>query len=131
MSRTIPKRAAALLAVGMAEVLPPWTEALVPVPRAVVRRWTYGVDPAATLSRAISRLTGLPVVAALRPVWWWSQHAGRPVAGRSSAAFRAGLAAPEGALLVDDVVTSGGTLAAAAVALGRPNLGAVTATSAL
>jgi predicted amidophosphoribosyltransferase len=120
---------AALLAVPMAAGLPPGAAALVPVPRARLRLWRYGVDPALELARAIGRVSGLPVSRALSPYWWHRRRAGAGGVARGVSRFRARAAVPAGAVLVDDVVTTGSTLAAAAAALGGPRP-AVTATAA-
>ncbi len=121
--------AAAVLAAAMAAAVPPGAGALVPVPRARLRRWRYGVDPAVELARALSRLLSLPVVLALAPEWWHRRRAGPAGARRGVPRFRAVRAAPAGAVLVDDVVTTGATLRAAAWALGG-HCAAVTATAA-
>ena len=117
------------LAERIAPFLLPSAAALVPVPRALVRRLRYGVDPAAELAAAIGRRTGLPVVAALRAPLWWPGHAGRGREQRREISFAGRMPAPSGAALVDDVATTGVTLLAARAALkGLPTL-AVTATS--
>ena len=121
--------AASLLAASMARVLPPGATCLVPVPRARVRLWWYGVDPALELARALGRFTGLPVKRALAAAWWHRRRAGGAGAARGVPRFRACTAVPAGAVLVDDVVTTGATLRAAAAALGGPHP-AVTATAA-
>ncbi len=130
--------AAALLAAGMVERVPDVAEALVPVPRARLRRRQLGVDPAVRLAVALGRLTDLPVTAALGAAWWWPRHAGRDRAARRPAAgvfgtpgrpsFTSRSPWPQGAVLVDDVLTTGATLVAAAAA--GPVAGAVTATAA-
>jgi predicted amidophosphoribosyltransferase len=91
--------AADVLAAEMAAVVPPGTTHLIPVPRVLLRMWRYGIDPAAALASALSRIIGIPV------------------ANRS----------PAGAVLVDDVLTTGATLSAAARALPG-SLRAITAT---
>ncbi len=121
--------AALLLAGPMAEVLPAGAAVLVPVPRAYLRRWRYGVDPALELARAVGRVSGLPVFQALAPGWWHQRRAGSGSANRGTPRFRARVAAKAGMVLVDDVVTTGVTLGAAAEALDRARL-AVTATTA-
>ncbi len=108
--------AAEVLGEGMAALLPESATALVPVPRAVLRRWWYGIDPARWLAEAVSRRTGVPVVDALAPGWWWPRHAGRGDARRSAPGLRRLAAGEPCWVLVDDVATSGATLDAAAAA---------------
>ena len=112
------------LADAMAERLPRSATALVPIPRARIRAFRYGVDPAALLATAIGRRTNLPVIKGVQPRWWWRRHAGRARNERSSISFEAtGNAVPLGAALVDDVLTTGATARAAAAALrGLPTL---------
>jgi competence protein ComFC len=94
--------------------------ALVPVPLHPVRLRRRGFNQAAALAEAIARRTGLAPVDCLR-----RRGPGPPQVGRGR---RARLAGPSGsiearapvprvALVVDDVVTTGGTLAACAAAL--------------
>jgi len=117
-----------LLAAAIVPRLPPAVTALVPVPRAVSRRLRHGIDPATYLADEISRLTGIPTIHCLRSALWWPRHATQPPGERHAVRFRVTRAAPGGAVLVDDVVTTGATLAAAQRAL--PNLTlAVAATS--
>ncbi|MDH3471126.1 MAG: hypothetical protein OEM94_07415 [Acidimicrobiia bacterium] len=122
--------AAKVLGAAMAAKVPPWAEALVPVPRARLRRWRYGIDPALELARAISAETSLPVIAALVPPWWWPPHTRGSRAERRGPRFRARCSVPPGAILVDDVVTTGATLQAASAALGGAIGAAVVATTA-
>ena len=121
-------RAAEVLATAMLEAMPPDVAALVPVPRATLRKFRYGVDPAVLLAGLIRRETGIPVVLALQPPLWWPANAGTSRAQRRSPGFRALQTVPADSVLVDDVVTTGLTLisAAATTRLGR----AITATCA-
>ena len=119
-------RIAAVLGPWMAELLPPDASALVPVPRALTRRMRYGVDPGRALAGAVGRAAGLPVADVLRaPLVHRSQLRLRRAEG-----LRFGLAGrpPMGAVLVDDVLTTGATLTAAASACRGYVSGAVTLT---
>ena len=109
--------AADVLAALMAPLVPERAAALVPLPRARLRRIAYGVDPAEELVRRIASLTGIPVVRSLRPTTWWPRHAGRASLLRSTARFT-GRLPPPGAVLIDDVVTSGATVIGALEAIG-------------
>jgi predicted amidophosphoribosyltransferase len=106
------------LAAAMAGVVDPTGLAAVTwVPTTTRRRRDRGFDQAELLARAVARRLGLPCRGLLR------RQAGSPQTGRPLAARRAGptLTAarpvPATILLVDDVVTSGATLTAAALAL--------------
>ncbi len=120
--------AATLLATGMVARLPAGAQVLVPVPRARLRVWRHGVDPARELAAALGRVAGVPTMPALVAAWWWPPHAGRDRSARDPPRFvaRHGVA---GAVLVDDVLTTGATLEAAARAIGPGVIGAVTATA--
>jgi predicted amidophosphoribosyltransferase len=93
---------------------------LVPVPLHPVRLRRRGFNQAAVLAEAIARRTALPVSDCLR-----RRGPGPPQVGRGRGARLAGPAgsieprapAPATAVLVDDVVTTGATLAACAAAL--------------
>jgi predicted amidophosphoribosyltransferase len=121
--------AAGILGSAMGAALPPGATALIPVPRSRARLWRYGVDPAPELAAAVSRITGVPVVRALAPSWWHRRRAGSANAVRGVPRFEAIRQMPDGAVLVDDVVTTGATLTAAAGVLGAARW-ALTATAA-
>jgi predicted amidophosphoribosyltransferase len=92
--------------------------ALVPVPSPRARRRGRGFCHAELLAQALARRTGLPVVRALERTGG-ARQVGRARAERLRAPprFRALRAGAEPVLLVDDVVTTGATLGACAMAL--------------
>jgi predicted amidophosphoribosyltransferase len=122
--------AAEVLAVAMAPLLDPGTRVLVPVPRTISRRWRYGVDSGLELAEAVGRRTGLPVVRALRAGWWHRARAAPRDAIRGHPRFRPVVFAGPGAMLIDDVLTTGATLTAARRTLQCCS-GALTATAAV
>ena len=111
----------------LAEVVPPDEryDAIVPVPLHWLREWRRGFNQSEVLARGLGRRLGLPVIAALRRVRSTQVQAGlsntarrqnvaqafRPRRGRSVTGKRI--------LLIDDVMTTGATAAACALALKR------------
>jgi predicted amidophosphoribosyltransferase len=108
--------AGAELAALMAALSDDTWSCLLPVPRARVRRLRYGIDPARWLAGRVAEIVGIAVVDVLRPQWWWPPHAGAVT--RRPPGFYTVDEAPAGALLVDDVVTTGATLGAASAVTG-------------
>ena len=122
------RQAGVLLAKAMSATLPTDCNALVPVPRALVRRIRYGSDPAAQLARMVASEVGLPVVNGLRAQLWWPAHAGSNRLSRKAPVFGMAKEVPAGSVLIDDVLTTGATLAAAGAVHGIES--ALTATRA-
>lgn len=107
-----------LVARDLCDRVPADATALVPVARTIVRRVRYGVDPALVLARALAENCELPVIGALIPPLWGRPNAGSLRDERRPPRFRAGFRT-ERAVLVDDVLTTGVTLDAAASILGQ------------
>jgi len=95
----------------------PEVDAVVAVPSDRRRVRERGYDLTATLARQIAARIEAPVITPLERVTADSQT-GRGRAERQQVEFRARVAVPERVLLVDDVVTTGATAIACALALG-------------
>lgn len=128
---------AIMLASAMGPLMPLGADALAPIPRSVVRRVRYGIDPAGQLASLLGASIGLPVIQALRAPMWWPRRAGRslrsrgPVGFRSSPKIRGIAELPRHLVLVDDVLTSGATATSAIRALPMfDRISLLTATSA-
>ena len=121
--------AADVLAEAMAPLVAAGTKAIVPIPRAWVRRVAYGVDPAWELSWRLGRLTGIPAIRALSGDLWWPRHAAAGRADRTIPRFLRRRVLPRHIALVDDVTTSGRTVEGAVAAIPGHIASVVTATS--
>lgn len=103
---------------------------LVPVPRAMSRRFRYGVDPALELARAIAVRAGVPVVNGLISPIHSRRRAGHN-RNRPPHAYRARPFLPGAFVLVDDVLTTGATVLSAAFAVGPQRVHIVVTASAV
>lgn len=140
LARALKYRGARGLAGPMAAQLaanapPPLLEApavLVPVPLHPARRRRRGYNQAALLADALAQRTGLEVSDCLRRTGSRSRQVGRTREQRlagiaSTIALRPDRSVPPDALVVDDVATTGATLAACASALRAAGARAVAA----
>jgi ComF family protein len=95
--------------------------ALVPVPLGRGRLRSRGYNQAERLARALSRRAGLPLADCLERRGQGPPQVGRPrserLRGPPGIRLARGAAAPASVLLVDDVITTGATLAACAAVL--------------
>ncbi|HEY1263027.1 MAG TPA: ComF family protein [Terriglobales bacterium] len=100
-------------------------DCLTPVPLHWWRQWKRGFNQSELLARAISRRSGIPVVRALRRARSTAAQAGLSNSGRRRNVADAFLWRPKQPvagrriLLLDDVMTTGSTAAACALALKR------------
>ncbi len=121
-------RAGRLLAEGMASHIPEGCS-LVPLPRVDWRLLRYGIDPAPELARLLSILTGAPVLNLLTPPALSRDQARRSRTDRQPPMFKVRSLVPGPFVLIDDVVTTGGTLESVHRLLGAAVSKAVTATA--
>jgi len=119
-----------LLANAMAQRVPVDATSLVPIRRSLVRRVSFGIDQATHLAGLISDIVGLPVADVLRPPVWWKQRAGAPRSERKLIRFHASSPIRDGAVLVDDVLTTGSTIASAGRAIEPAKYSSLVATAA-
>ena len=120
------RAAAEVLAAGVLERWGPPPAPMVPIPRAAMRVWRFGVDPAFELAMAMAAISGTAVRSELRAPLWASQRAGSG-AHRRPPRFSG---RPIAGVLVDDVLTTGRTLRSASEALGSGPGMALVATAA-
>ena len=107
-------------------------DAVAPAPLHWRRRWLRGFNQAGLLARGLSKRTGIPLLRALRRIRSTETQAGlsntarrRNVTGAFQARRRAAITGKR-ILLVDDVMTTGSTGAACAIALKRAGAAHVT-----
>jgi predicted amidophosphoribosyltransferase len=103
---------------------------VVPVPASPSRRRRRGFDPAGEIARLLAQGTGANLVPCLRR-GRGPRQVGRTRSERMARPpeIRAAGPAPQGVLLVDDVITTGATLSACAGALRRAGCARVAAAS--
>ncbi len=114
---------------GLLQRVPDDCTGVIPIPRAMLRTVRYGVDPAVVLAEELARRSGLPVIHALATPVLARSQARRGRAQRKDPTFRVIRPMVPGAVVIDDVVTTGRTLAAAAAVLGPMATVAVTLTT--
>ena len=124
------RASAQLLGTAMAARIPDTATCVVPVPRSIARRIRYGVDQTSLLAAVVSAECGLPVVRSIRAPLWWRRRAGLHRRGRRPIPFAARRPLPRGAVIVDDVITTGSTIASIASTSLHTDFTVVTATAA-
>lgn len=121
-------RAGRFLAEAMASQVPEGCS-LVPLPRVDWRHIRYGVDPAPELARHLAVLTGSPLLNLLSAPVLSRDQARRSRTDRQPPMFKVRSVAPGPLVLIDDVVTTGGTLESVHRLLGSAVVMALTATA--
>jgi predicted amidophosphoribosyltransferase len=121
-------RAGHYLAKSMAPLVPNDCT-LVPLPRVDWRLLRYGVDPAPELAQLLGVLTGAPVSHLLAVPVVSPDQARRSRSDRQPPMFMMRNPAPGPLVLVDDVVTTGGTLESVHRLFGSAVVMALTATA--
>ncbi len=119
-----------LLVDAMAGHLPLDAACLVPVPRSAVRKLRYGVDQTSVLADRLAARTALPIVTSFTAPVWWRRRAGMAREDRGRVGFRPTRPLPVGAVIVDDVLTTGATVASLAATVDHRQFVVVTATAA-
>lgn len=100
-------------------------DALQAVPMHILKRLRRGYNQAALIAREISRVTGVPLIDAMRATREHSSQTRTTASGRADnvrdifSVTRADSVAGKHVALVDDIVTTGATLSEAATALER------------